>query len=179
MRLFVALELPAELKEAIRVAVEPWRHVSAKWTRPDGLHVTLAFLGETPVERLPDLAQRLGEVAAVRAPMRLELAGAGTFGGARPRVLWLGLGGELTRLTELAQAVAQALGLPLEPWTGHVTVARARPRQGDEALAEVKAGLSSFRSEPFGASELTLFESRGGRYLAQHHAALSAAHNAS
>lgn len=173
MRLFVAIELSADQKEAIRVAVEPWTHVRAKWTSADGLHLTLAFLGETPEGRLIELGQRLDEVGARSPPARLALSGAGAFGGARPRVLWLGVSGELAKASALASDVAAAVGLPPTPWTGHVTFARAKARGGDEALEKVTRGLESFRGVPFVASSVTLFESRGGRYVARHRSMLS------
>lgn len=173
MRLFVAIELSADQKEAIRVAIEPWTHLRAKWTRVDGLHLTLAFLGETPEARLTELGQRLDEVGARSPPARLALSGAGAFGGARPRVLWLGVSGELATLGALASDVAAAIGLSPTPWTGHVTFARAKTRGGDEALEAVTRGMEGFRGAPFVASSVTLFESRGGRYIAQHRAMLS------
>jgi RNA 2',3'-cyclic 3'-phosphodiesterase len=173
VRLFVAIELPPEQKEAIRVAVEPWTRLEAKWVRVDGLHLTLAFLGETPESRLVELAQRLDDVGRRHRPARVWLTGAGAFGGARPRVLWLGVGGELEPLTALASELAVALGLPAGPWTAHVTIARAKPRGGDRSLLEVVRGVGPLRGEPFLASTVTLFESRGGRYVARHRAPLS------
>ena len=173
MRLFVAIELSAEQKEAVRGAVEPWLHLPAKWARGEGLHLTLAFLGETPESRLVELGQRLDQVTAKHPPIRLALAGAGAFGDSSPRVLWLGISGETARLNALAAEVAARLGLPETPWTAHGTIARAKPRGGDPALDAVMKGLEGFRTAPFIAPSVTLFESRGGQYFARHSATLS------
>lgn len=177
-RLFVALELPEVVKASVRSALAPLADLPARWTRPEGLHLTLAFLGDTSASRLPELTARLEEVARRHRELHLELAGSGTFGGTRPRVLWLGLSGDTGPAIALADDVGQAVGLEPTPWTAHVTVARSHLRRGDGALEQARAALATFRSPPFVASGVTLFESRAGRYLAHQVASLESSETA-
>lgn len=99
MRLFVAFDLPDVDKQRVEALVEAWRpRVEAKWTRAEGRHVTLVFLGETEEAKVPALKATLDAVAARHRPHTLHVAGAGTFGPAsHPRVLWLGLDGDSPR----------------------------------------------------------------------------------
>lgn len=104
--------------------------------RPEGLHLTLHFLGDVPRERVPALGEALAAVAGLPAPY-LRLAGTGAFPDpSRPRVLWVGVReepGTEGRLERLARATARALsaGELGGPFRAHVTVARPRdPRAG-------------------------------------------------
>ncbi len=176
MRLFVAFDLPAPLKAHVEHLVDALRpRVDARWTRPEGRHVTLTFLGEVPDARLPALAATLDAVAGRHPPHALRLSGAGTFGpAAHPRVLWLGLDGDLGPAHALRADLQAALAVPDEHggWAPHLTLARARSPQGDAVLAEVARGLADVRTAPFAVDALVLFESHGGRYAPRHTASL-------
>ncbi len=102
-----------------------------RWTRPEGLHLTLRFLGASPAAALAQLAPLLGGRAAETRPSAIRVAGLGLFPDrGRVRVFWLGV--ELPRpLMELQQAcetAARAAGFPAEsrPFVPHVTLGRWR-----------------------------------------------------
>ena len=109
MRLFFAIELPADVREALggfRLAESS----EYRWVDPSLLHVTLAFLGQQPEERLETL-ERVGSAAAnaSRAAV-LRLGRAGSFGPRRePRVLWVGLDGDVPALLALQARLAREL----------------------------------------------------------------------
>jgi 2'-5' RNA ligase len=139
VRLFVALELPAEVRAALPAPAEPWRAV-----RPDGLHVTLAFLGSLPshepvVAALPSPLPPAGPLRTRRAL---------TLPRRRPRVLAVELEDPTGRCGEVQAAVAGALraaGLyeaDHPRWLAHVTIGRAPSRPGwvprDVALPAVE-----------------------------------------
>ena len=95
LRLFCALELPAELR------ARAWAHlarlresapqVRATWEQEAKLHITLKFLGETEAARLEALTAATERAAAHVSPFGLTIAGAGAFPAEHnPRVLWLG-----------------------------------------------------------------------------------------
>lgn len=136
LRLFFALWLPDEVRAAL-ASLRPPPHSEAaaayKWVDPTLLHVTLAFLGSQPSEMLDDLERAAARVAAASHPARLALGEAGSFGPARaPRVLWVGLGGDVAALRALQQRLADALqvvGVHLEDraFSPHITLARRRP----------------------------------------------------
>ena len=98
--------------------------------------MTLAFFGEVPEATVPALTAAVGDALAV-AEVHLRLAGAGTFPAkGDPRVLWVGVDGDVEELAELAAAAAEAgrsVGVPIErrAYRPHVTVGRwaaLRPR---------------------------------------------------
>ncbi len=131
-RCFVALPIGDELRNELEAAVDRWRPradlAGLRWTRPSSWHVTLAFLGDVPLSRIPEIERKLDDVAARHEPMSLMTGDLGGF--PRPRaanVAWCGVDGEAGALSRLAEDVAAALGLqethPLHP---HLTLARAR-----------------------------------------------------
>ena len=148
-RLFVAIDPAPAVRDRLRAALAPVRRLapSAKWVDVASLHLTLAFLGDVEVPRVPEIAAAIGGVAAGHAPFELGCAGAGAFGGKRPRVLWAGVPFALDALAavhgDLAAALAP-LGFAPEPrpFAAHLTLARAREARGDPALAACAAALA-------------------------------------
>jgi RNA 2',3'-cyclic 3'-phosphodiesterase len=134
MRLFVALEMPSSTRRALADAITPLRarHHTLRWIPPSAWHLTLAFLGPTPVARRVRAQIALQSVAWTAQPFQLLLDGRlGRFG---DRVLWAGVASSGEGLTELATAVRDALasaGVPTEDraFRAHLTVARARRDQ--------------------------------------------------
>ena len=122
LRLFVACELPPEALEALgRVQADLRDHGAGRlrWVRPEGIHLTLKFLGAVA----PNLAKRVTKALAksIVEPFTLNLHfdRLGSFGGRmRLRVLWVGLAGDVEELSALAETVEKALkplGFPREP----------------------------------------------------------------
>jgi len=160
MRLFFALEPPHSLKEALAAFLAERRALPlrASWADPGKLHLTLAFLGEQPEERLPALQEIGGEVARRNPLIRLQTSGLGAFPRpSRARVLWLGLERDpaLASLAEDLRASLREAGIPMEegPFAAHVTLARFRQPVDISPLEPGPAPLS------FEAPELVLFRS--------------------
>ena len=131
MRLFFALELPSDVQKALgRLRLAEGGEY--RWVDPSLLHVTLAFLGQQPEERLETLEQ-VGRIAAGASQAGdLRLGQGGSFGPRRePRVLWIGLDGDVAALLALQSRLAKELraaGCDLEdrPFSPHITLARRR-----------------------------------------------------
>ena len=157
VRLFVALELEPTLVAALvgvqqRLQEQLPRRV-VRWARPEQLHLTLCFLGNVAVARLPALEAALREAVAGLAAPRLTLTGAGGFPDPqRPRVLWVGIGGDLAALGLLqARAAAAVAGFgehrEVRGFQPHLTVGRlgvsdtGAVRVVGAALAAVAVGL--------------------------------------
>lgn len=176
MRLFLAFDLPEPQKARVEALVEGLRpRIDAKWTRAEGRHVTLVFLGETDAVKVPALCRAIDRVAAKHAPHTLYVAGAGTFGAAsHPRVLWLGLDGALDAARALQAELQAALEVVDEHggWAPHLTLARSKHPRGDAALTDAAKALSEERFAPFTVDGVVLYESRGGRYFEVHVAKL-------
>jgi len=178
MRLFVAIEIPGEIRSALSAFVNELRPVApqAKWVRADNLHVTLKFLGETDTGKL-------GQVQAVLAAIRsaqlvkLDFRGLGFYPSEkRPRVFWAGMEPS-PNLAPLAGDIDQALhklGLPLEEraFTPHLTLARFNP---PGLPAKLQAAVRQNQSREFGsltAASFLLIESTlkpaGAEYTTLH-----------
>lgn len=157
MRLFVAVNLPAAMRERLWDAVAPLRaeDYPIKWVQADALHVTVKFLGEveeskrTPVEQ--GLAAAVGDTRAFTLPV----GEFGTFPPVKqPRVLWVGC--ETVPVLELlADAVERQLadvGFPVEgrPFRPHITVGRVRRDARPAQLEDLRDRLAAleFFEEP-------------------------------
>ena len=127
--------------------------------------MTVAFFGEVPEAKVPALAAALGGALAV-VGVHLRLAGAGTFPAkGDPRVLWVGVDGDVEVLAELATAAAdagQAVGVAMErrAYHPHVTVGRwSHSARGDRRIA---AALGNYAGPHFTAGEVVLMRSHHG-----------------
>ncbi|MFF4243379.1 RNA 2',3'-cyclic phosphodiesterase [Streptomyces sp. NPDC001822] len=166
VRVFVALAPPDHAKEELARELRPayGTHPRMRWNRIEDWHITLAFLGELPVETVPLLLRPLAALAAAQPAPRLALRGSGTFD---DRVLWSGIDGELDELHMLAADVRTAVkrcGIAFEerPLRPHLTLARAR--RGDPAsTAEIAAGFAGFSGTPWLAERLHLVGSNASR----------------
>ena len=144
MRLFVALPVDEEVREGLRAATEPWRsgeHPDAdgrwRWARPEGWHVTLAFLGQVADERAGEVAEVVGPAVAGTGAVRLALDDLDHFG---RRVLHVALAddppGAVSRLGEAVQQALARADLPVKQQqvVPHLTLARARKGQRPDVL---------------------------------------------
>ncbi|MHB9025682.1 MAG: RNA 2',3'-cyclic phosphodiesterase [Armatimonadota bacterium] len=168
IRAFIATHIDPAVLSRLAALQEEWRATGApvSWVRPEGMHLTLKFLGEVPEERIPAVAEVLHAVARRHAPFALTLAGAGGFPNLRrPRVLWVGVTDGAVELGELARELAEglaALGFPREqrPFSPHLTLGRVKAPAGLDALRRRVeahaddlfgttrvAGIALFRSE--------------------------------
>ncbi len=164
MRLFVALWPPPDAVSEVLAAVEELRGEAPhlRWTRPEQWHLTLAFLGEVPDERRPELDERLARAASRHPPLTLRFSGGGRFGS---RLLFTRVDGDrepLTRLAASVTAAARRSRIPVDdrPYRPHLTLARSR---GSEDLRPVAARLEPFTGVPWTAGRLDLVESRLGK----------------
>jgi 2'-5' RNA ligase len=162
MRLFVAVNLPSEVRGRLAAEQDRLRRAQAdvSWVRPENIHVTLKFLGETDEKRLDRIRPALFEVARASASFRIRVSGLGSFGGRIPRVVWVGVQEGAEPLSRLAQAVEAAmarLGFPKERrgFTAHITLGRVRSARNAEALL---AALAQPETGPPGSVEVNQFE---------------------
>jgi 2'-5' RNA ligase len=161
VRTFVALELEEQVRQGLATLMTSLRprFPEARWVRPEGIHLTLRFLGDTPPEKIERLQPALESAASACEPSDATIGGLGTFPGRGrpPRVLWVGL--ELPppvlTLQRACERAAVGAGFPPEdrPFHGHLTLARFRGRISRPALPPVNLGttrldtLVLFRSE--------------------------------
>jgi len=135
-RLFIAIELPRALKREfmdLARSFRPREHERVRWIEQDAMHLTLKFLGDTPVDRVPDIKKSLEQAASSTGKFSIKIGRTGCFPSFRdPRICWVGLSGELRRLEQLQGRVEGglvALGFDSEDrkFKPHVTIGRTRP----------------------------------------------------
>jgi RNA 2',3'-cyclic 3'-phosphodiesterase len=173
MRLFVAIDIPEEVRARLGVFVDRLRPTAKmSWSPVHNLHVTTKFIGEWPESKLSEIEQAL---AAVPPPGWVEVAvrGLGWFPNERnPRVFWAGIeaGESLRKLAEDTERKLAELGVPVEDrgFHPHLTLARRRaPVPLDrlrQTLAALEADPSHHEFGSFQAASFFLYLSRDGKY---------------
>jgi RNA 2',3'-cyclic 3'-phosphodiesterase len=168
VRLFVALDIPDEVRRAIGEMIARLRNVAsgARWARPEGVHVTLKFIGEAPPEQVNAIEGAL-RGARVAAAVEAKFRGAGFFPNERhPRVFWAGLeaSASLRGLAGDVDRRLSALGIAAETreFRPHLTLARFKSEDGLPRLHEEIKKLEPFDFGSMRASEFYLFQSRLG-----------------
>lgn len=174
MRVFVALDIPDEVRDAIRSFVGNLEKScrGARWAGVEGIHVTLKFIGEVSPEKVRRIQAELATVRSAH-PVEMSFRDVGFFPNERhPRVFWAGITAT-PNLAELATEVErrmESLGIPREqrPFRPHLTLARFKSEEGLERLREA---LGDFKSVEFGSTrtrEFHLYQSqlkpRGAEY---------------
>ncbi|MBW2515575.1 MAG: RNA 2',3'-cyclic phosphodiesterase [Deltaproteobacteria bacterium] len=166
-RSFVAIDLPETVRTAIGAAQETLKSYGfrVKWVRPENIHLTLKFLGNIEVNRTDAIVNAMTLTAKGCNALRLIASGMGVFPNSRrPRVIWVGLGGQLDDLKSLQHTLdahLADLGFPAEmrPFKGHLTLGRVKGKIAADRLQAALAKFNSFESEAFEANEITLFKS--------------------
>ena len=134
VRTFVALELPGVVGQTLADTIERLKGAAGgvRWVRPEGIHLTLKFLGDVEETRIPEIVAAVQQASGGTAPFTLQTSEVGGFPRLeRARVLWVGLEGDLETLAGLQMEVEGALGtLGFPPerrrFFPHLTLGRAR-----------------------------------------------------
>ena len=177
MRLFLAIPLPADIAgrafEILPTSLPALRRV-----KPENLHVTLAFLGQTPDERLNDVAAVAADAAAPVSSFTLAFDRAGRFPErGRPRVVWLGISEGEASVVQLGTGVyaglrSRNLRFDDRPLAPHLTLARVAEDASAAEARTVAASLDDLTIEGlrFEVDEIAVVQSvlspKGPRYTA-------------
>lgn len=129
---------------------------AVRWTPVDQIHLTLQFLGNVSPTELAQIQKRL---RGIMKSLQLLAQGLGAFPSLRnPRVIWVGLGGDIDELKAVQSAVENATGRREDrPFHPHLTIGRVREGK------RVRLNLNQWKSQPFGewtAGELLLMQSK-------------------
>ncbi len=177
IRTFIALPIPENITESLRDAIFRLRRKNSgvKWVRPESVHITLKFLGNIKEELVSPVSEELDKVAVMLPELDLKLSGLGVFPGMRrPRVIWVGLGGDITPLGELADAIDKAcakIGIEPEkrPFNAHLTLGRLKV----PSMVDLDINLLE---ERYRAKEVVFYKSEllpgGARYTILHSSGL-------
>ncbi len=136
------------------------------WTRPEGMHLTLKFLGEVEEKMQPEMEAALSTSVRGRGPFSLDVSGMGTFPDIRrPRVIWIGLkdhGNNLIRLQKGVEEAFDAIGFSPEnrDFTPHITLGRIRSQKNVEKLLSLIEKEKDVELDGFDASCVHLVQSQ-------------------
>lgn len=154
IRAFVAIELPSILRQQLarlQAKLKSSNQPRIKWVNPDGIHLTLKFLGNIPISDIDRITQAMTDATKRTTPFHLETESLGAFPNLkRVQVVWVGLGGEVDKLKQLQQLVENnlaQLGFAAEQrqFKPHLTLARldreAKPSER-QRLGELIASIN-------------------------------------
>ncbi len=176
MRIFIALDIEQWIKDGLQEAVRELRRTRApvRWVKPEGMHLTLKFLGQTPEEKVASLESSLESVCRDIFPFPVTVSGLGAFPGlSRPRVLWAGVEEPTGTMETLAGSLEEgmlALGWKKEKrkFHPHITIGRVK---GNINLKQLSDAVSEFQGKIWGRQEtsgVSLYRSHlepaGARY---------------
>lgn len=172
MRIFIALDIPGEIRQRMAQYMERARGYApqARWARVEGLHVTLKFVGEVRDDQLHRIKEALK--TAKRDPFDVKFEHVGFFPGPKsPRIFWIGVeGGEaLSQLAANVEGELEKVGVAKEerPFNPHLTLARSGSGRGaTHNLQQIPSLVAAEPAPHFGtmsAREFFLFRSELGR----------------
>ncbi len=176
-RLFIAVELPRDVRQKIKQHIDQLRirlpYVRASWVSEDNLHLTIKFLGDTPVDRVEAVTKAVAIAADKTTAFEINIAGCGAFPSrGKPNVLWIGLedlAGGLKQLYRYIEDSCSAAGLAKDtrPFHSHLTIARLRDSRGAREIAQLHLA-HGFEAQTFAANDVCLIRSElssaGSRY---------------
>jgi 2'-5' RNA ligase len=166
IRCFLAIDLPEDLRPQLALVQGELKKAQAdvRWVQPGNIHITLKFFGNVVDTEISAIIAAAREVAIKQAPLTLKVTGAGAFPNVRsPRVVWLGLGGDMIPLTKFFHRLEKAftaLDYPPEgrAFNPHLTLGRVRSPEGRAQLSRAIEKLV-VDWPPFPVREIILFQS--------------------
>jgi 2'-5' RNA ligase len=167
IRSFIAIELPEETRQTLAAIQQELKRTGAgvRWVKPSSIHLTLKFLGNVHPAQVEDIAAAVAGAVRHEPPVTLHAAGVGAFPSQRkPRVIWVGLQGQVERLGHIQarlEKALQPLGFAPEkrPFRPHLTLGRIKDRRGLPNLVDALAALDVPEFNSFDADEIILYKS--------------------
>ena len=168
MRLFTAIDLSAEVRENLRLALARMNTAAkVRWSPLENLHITMKFIGEWPEGRLEEMTRAI-EAISLFGAVGISIRGLSWFNTTHSSIFLAHVhsGEALKRSAEAVQDAVAKLGIRREerPFTPHVTLARVKDRSQAASIREAAASLGNADFGSFEALEYFLYRSAGGRY---------------
>jgi 2'-5' RNA ligase len=165
LRTFICIELPEQIRERI---AELQRQLKAfgsgvSWTRPEGIHLTLKFLGDVESFQIETIAEAVARASYGIRAIGITVAGVGAFPNlARPRIFWIGVEertGKLHQLQALIETELSRLGYPREQrrFSPHLTLGRVK---SPDAVKEICSKLQQQGFAPMNFSAAAIIVMR-------------------
>ena len=167
IRTFVAIDLPPALISLLEKVQEELKTTGlrVKWVRPKNIHLTLKFIGNISPSGIDKIRGAMTDAVDDIAGINLVARGVGVFPGIkRPRVIWVGLGGQIQLLFAMQRALEdnlEALGFEKEkrPFKGHLTLGRFKQTVHPDTIRRFIQEYANLSSEEFTVRRIILFRS--------------------
>ncbi|MBN1548828.1 MAG: RNA 2',3'-cyclic phosphodiesterase [Syntrophaceae bacterium] len=168
LRAFLAVDPPREIRDAIAMIQNRLKKAiqgDIRWVKPEGIHLTLKFFRALPESDVATISRAVRDAVSKVVPFVLDIKSVGAFPDVkRPRVLWLGMEGDVNALIQLQKKVdteLQHCGFAKEdrPFRPHLTLARIKEPGGLTGLASIMGKGEDFVAGSFSANGLNLFKS--------------------
>ena len=173
-RVFVAINLPENIRKRLADYQEKWSEFPVRWTKPKNLHITLEFLGHISDEELVEVSKITKETAQRNKPFSINLSKIcyGPIGKIPPRMIWA-VGEKSQEFTALKNDLQKALSgskdLSFSPenraFYPHITLARIRQWEFRRIEPEERPDIEENIGLNFSVDSIEIMESqlkRGG-----------------
>jgi 2'-5' RNA ligase len=180
IRAFVAIDLTEAVREELASLINDLKrevpNKSIRWVRPENIHLTLKFLGDTNIDSLDQITGGLDRVGEEKPPFNLTLDKLGCFPNPRrPRVVWVGVSGHIDTLQSTQKLIDQMLnplGWDLDKREFHPHLTIGRIKNSKKVVDSRLPWGNPMKPLTFPVDSLTLYESilksSGAVYIVRH-----------
>lgn len=167
IRTFIAIEIPENIRSKIADLQSELKKIGGRvsWVKPENIHITLKFLGQTQEDKIDAIASQLKNAVELMQPFEVTVGGVGAFPNFnRPRVLWVGTNAEQQQLSILAKEVDKRMAtlmfeLEKRRFSGHLTLGRVKDSRDVQPLVEKLQFYNKFNAGAFVVEEILLIKS--------------------
>lgn len=176
-RIFIAINFPQDIKKKLASYRGKWPELPARWTKPDNLHITLAFIGDTDEDGLVEICRVAKEVARKHYPfsIKLDKISYGPLKKIPPRMIWVSgekSDGFCNLRNDLEKALLSSEKIPFSPegreFSPHITLARIRQWDWRRIEPEERPEVDQDINLTFNVNSVEVMESelntKGSRY---------------
>ncbi len=168
IRTFVALEIPAEIRNRIAEFQDDLKKSGGKitWVKPENMHLTLKFLGDTEESLIDDIAEKLKKAASGADAFSVRIKGVGAFPNFnRARVLWIAVEKGEETMSALASEIDRQLaklGFEKEKrkFSAHLTIGRVKDSRSIDLVRERMLEKKDFEAGEFTVRSIRLIRSQ-------------------
>jgi RNA 2',3'-cyclic 3'-phosphodiesterase len=168
IRTFIAVQFPDNIRDAILKLQDRLKAgvKGVKWVAPENIHLTLRFLGDLCPDDIFHVSEAVSASVKDMPVFGVSAKGIGAFPSlSRPRVLWIGLGGDVKSLRELALRISENLevmGIEKEKrdFTGHLTIGRVKEKVNPAQLVKFIKDVRDIETEFFHVDRVSIFKSQ-------------------
>ena len=167
IRTFIAIEIPEDIRNRIAILQSGIKGLGGKttWVKPENMHLTLKFLGETEQSRIKNISNALADIVSLTNQFEIRFKGVGAFPNfSKPKVFWIGTEGDNNAFVELATKIDQQMSeVGFKPETrrfsAHLTIGRVWDRMGIEPVINLLQQEKKFTPGEFVVKHVSFIKS--------------------